>query len=66
MGFWASLKLVATYLPQLLAFIKAISLLVEKGLAKAEVIKKCAQISEAFLIEDRQESARNLNDIFKK
>jgi len=66
MGFMAIMKIIFTYLPELISIVKWIKTKTEEGISESQMKKDMKQITEAFHPDKTaQQTAGELNDIFK-
>lgn len=66
MGFWAGFKIVVKYLPEFIGLIKTLYNASKDGINEIVIKNMFKKIDKAFKNADPQDSARQLNDIFRK
>lgn len=59
------IKIAVRYLPEIIDLIKSISEQVENGVQEIEIRKRIKQINAAFILTNRQQTAHDLNDVFR-
>lgn len=66
MGFWAAIKIILKYLPELVSLVKWIGEKTNEGVSEVQLRNDIKAITKAFSPENTaQETAGDLNDIFK-
>ena len=63
---WGTIWAILKFLPELWELVKEIRSGIESGLEEWKVRKAIKGVSRAFKIKDAQESARALDDLFRK
>lgn len=65
MNFWAIVKLMFKFGPELISFIRLIKSKIEEGVTDAQIKRDMRKITKAFENPNRQEAARELDEIFR-
>lgn len=63
---WAAIKVIITYLPDLIELVKAIVQKTNEGIETAVLKRRLRTIRVAFKMKDRSKAAELLNDQFRK
>ncbi len=65
MGFWAIVKTILTFMPELVSLVKGLHEGAQRGISHAVLKSRLKAIDKAFSHPDKRRAARELNNAFK-